>query len=224
MRSMIRLLAALAVVFWSAERGAAQNAQDGQGGPEVSDQTTLRAPIVTLDRDRLFEGSLMGKAILKRLEQASNDLIAENRRLEQALEQEERDLTELRKTLPAEDFRTVAAEFDTRVEELRAAQDAKSRVITRQRELDQQIFFEAAVPILGRLMTEIEAVAIIDRSAIILTFDRLDITDLAIDRLDTELGEGPADLGQVPAESGAAQDGRGLDLPLGIEQTEPVKP
>lgn len=223
---MVRLLASMAVVFWSTVGVGAQEAPSGQVGAQEA-LAVLRAPVVTLDRDLLFEGSLMGKAILQRLEQASNDLIAENRRLEQALEQEERDLTERRKTLPAEEFRALATEFDKRVEELRAAQDAKSRAITRQRDLDQQFFFEAAVPILGRLMTEVEAVAIIDRSAIILTFDRLDITSLAIERLDEELGEGPADLGQVPAESGtpdAGQVGTGLDLPLGIEQTQPTQP
>lgn len=159
---------------------------------------SLRAPVVTLDRDRLFAESMMGKAMIRRLDAASNDLIAENRRLEQALEQEERDLTERRKTLPQDRFRTLSAEFDQRVEELRQAQDAKSRVLTRQRDEDRQAFFEAAVPILGQLMTEIEAVAIIDRSAIILTFDKLDITTLAIERLDAELGEGPDDLGSTP--------------------------
>jgi Skp family chaperone for outer membrane proteins len=221
---MIRLLAALAVVFWSADPSVAQ---DPQAAPVPEADIPLRAPVVTLDRDLLFEGSRMGKAILQRLEKASNDLIAENRRLEQALEQEERDLTERRKTMPAEDFRKLAAEFDTRVEELRAAQDAKSRNITRQRDLDRQLFFEAAVPILGRMMTEIEAVAIIDRSSIILTFDRLDITQRAIARLDAELGDGPANLGDVPTEPdrpAAAPDGSGLDLPLGIEQPDPAQP
>lgn len=144
------------------------------------------SPVVTLDRDRLFEESKAGQAAQARFERDSAALIAENRKLEAALEAEEQDLTARRAQLPAEEFRLLAEAFDKKVEELRAAQDGKSRSLTRSREEDRQAFFEAAVPILGRLMVEIGAVAIIERSAIILTFDQLDITDQAIARLDAE--------------------------------------
>ncbi len=150
------------------------------------------SPVVTIDRDRLFAESKMGKAMVRRIEAQSEDLIAENRRLEVALEDEERRLTASRQVLPADEFRVLAEEFDGRVEELRQAQDAKSRALTRQQEADRQTFFEAAVPVLANMMAEIGAVAIIDRSAVILIFDQLDITDAALARLDQELGEGPA--------------------------------
>jgi Skp family chaperone for outer membrane proteins len=165
--------------------------------PVTAPQTTIEAqapasPIVTLDRERLFQDSAFGKAIQARFKAASNDLVAENRRLEAALEAEERSLTERRKTADPAAFRILSAEFDTRVEELRQAQDAKSRALTRAQEGGQQRFFEASVPVLGQLMVDLSAVAIIDRSAIILSFDQFDITDQAIARLDATLGEGPA--------------------------------
>jgi Skp family chaperone for outer membrane proteins len=201
-----RALAVLAAFVLSTGELGAQEATPVPQFPLAGEQGAvgplreplLRSPVVTLDRERLFAESLMGQAMIRRLDAESNDLIAENRRLEQALEQEERDLTEKRKTLPQDKFRTLSVEFDQRVEELRQAQDAKSRALTRQRDVDRQTFFEAAVPILGQLMSEIEAVAIIDRSAIILTFDKLDITTLAVERLDADLGEGPSDLGVTP--------------------------
>ena len=186
---------AASTLLCAATVGQAQTAPsaNGAGAPFASAlDTALRSPIVTLDKDRLFEGSRMGRAILARFQAASDLLIAENRRLEAALEEEERQLTERRKTLTPEEFRGLAQEFDTRVTELRTAQDAKSRALTRSRETDQQRFFEATVPILGQLMADLQAVAIIDRAAIILSFDKLDITDLAIARLDEALGDGPA--------------------------------
>ena len=156
----------------------------------VAEQST----VVTLDRARLFEESRMGQAVISQLEQASNDLISENRRLEAALEAEERQLTQQRATMTPEVFRDLAREFDTRVEELRVAQEAKGRALTRAREAEQQRFFETAIPVLVALMEDLGAVAIIDRSVVILSFDRIDITTEAIARLDAAF-----DAGAVPS-------------------------
>lgn len=185
---LARLLVAVSLLAGVPPGVVAQTTAPTAGVPEAR---LLASPVVTLDRERFFQDSAFGKAMQARFEAASNDLVAENRRLEAALEQEERALTERRKTTEPEAFRLLAAEFDTRVEELRNAQDAKSRALTRAREADQQRFFEASIPVLGQLMVDIQAVAIIDRSAIILSFDQLDITDRAIAQLDATLGEGP---------------------------------
>lgn len=176
--------------------GISGHAQEPAQNPTPTSE--LRTPIVTLDRDRLFSESLMGKAMTARLEQASAELVAENRRLEAALEAEEKSLTEQRATLPADEFRKLAAEFDSRVEELRTAQENKSRALSRQRDEDRQRLFDAAIPILGALMVDLQAVAIIDRSAIILTFDQLDITALAVAKMDETLGDGSAPLATTP--------------------------
>ncbi|MFN4153284.1 MAG: OmpH family outer membrane protein [Paracoccaceae bacterium] len=184
---MLRAALCGAVIAGLAFGGAAR-AQE----PDAEAAINPQSAVVTLDRNRLFEETLMGQAILDRIDAASSDLIAENRRLEAALEAEERLLTERRATLPTEAFRELAREFDTRVEELRVAQEAKSRALTRTRDAEQQRFFEASVPVLAELMQDLGAVAIIDRSAVILSFDRIDITAQAIARLDAGLGDGGA--------------------------------
>ncbi|MEF3047576.1 OmpH family outer membrane protein [Pseudotabrizicola sp. L79] len=176
---------ALAFVVPAGAQQAAES--EAVATPSAGAVSRFAGAVLTLDRERLYTDSEPGKAAQARFEQASAALVAENRTLEAALEAEERSLTELRATLPAADFRRLASEFDTKVEELRRAQDAKSRALTRTREDERQTFFEAAVPVLGRLMVDLEAVAIIDRSAIILIFDQLDVTDLAIERLNAEL-------------------------------------
>jgi len=160
------------------------------GGVAAQEPTLSGSPVVTLDQDRLFAESKFGRSVLARNEAEEAALAAEFRKLEAALEAEERSLTDLRVRMSAPEFRKLADEFDLRVEEVRRAQDAKSRALVRRREEDRQKFIETALPVLGRLMGEKGAVAILDRSAIVLSFDRIDITDDAIARLDVELGEG----------------------------------
>ena len=203
--SMLRI----AVLLGTALPAIAQVPSDPVPVPVES----VQSAVVTLDRNRLFEETRMGRAILARIETASNDLIAENRRLEAALEAEERALTARRAALPMEEFRELAREFDTRVEELRVAQEAKSRALTRTRDEEQQRFFETAIPVLAALMQDLGAVAIIDRSAVILSFDRIDITAQAIARLDSAIDDG---------EEGLALPG--ADAPDTPQEPTPVQP
>ncbi len=147
-------------------------------------------PVLTIDQERLFAGSAFGRAALARQDADEASLVAENRKIESALEEEERNLTAQRETLPVDEFRKLAAEFDTKVEEIRAAQDAKSRNLTQQRDAERQRFLQAAVPVIGQLMRDMGAVAILDKQAIFLSFERIDITDAAIVRLDAALGDG----------------------------------
>lgn len=203
--AFIAALAAGSLGLAQQSGGTGFQAPQGEGGTPV-----LRAPVVTLDRERLYLESLPGKAAQARFERDSAALIAENRSLEAALEEEERSLTERRAQLPPEEFRQLAVAFDAKVEELRQAQDAKSRALQRQRDDERQAFFEAAVPVLGQLMVELNAAAIIDRSAIILTFDQFDITDLAIERLNAQMAAqptAPEEPAAPPAPDSAAGDG-----------------
>jgi Skp family chaperone for outer membrane proteins len=158
--------------------------------PDGTSTDLPKAPLLTLDQDRLFAESLYGKAVQSRFETESSALIAENRQLEADLEREERELTDKRAKLPAAEFETLATAFDKKVEELRSAQDAKSRAVTRHREEERQRFFSTVAPLLGQLMQESGAVAIINKSALVLSFERIDMTDAAIARLDAVLGDG----------------------------------
>jgi Skp family chaperone for outer membrane proteins len=144
----------------------------------------FQSPVLTIKQQELFENSAFGKTSLARLELALGAIAAENRKIEAGLEAEEKDLTKLRLTMAPAEFRLLADEFDKKVEEIRAAQDTKSRNLNRQREADRQKFYEYAVPVLAELMRELGAVALMDQSAIVLSLDRIDITEQAIARLD----------------------------------------
>jgi Skp family chaperone for outer membrane proteins len=156
-------------------------------------------PILTLDQDRLFIESAFGKASLERERIATEALEAENARIEAELTAEEQDLTDKRPTLTAEEFAALADGFDQKVESIRQSQDTKARDIGRARDADRQAFLRAAIPVLGDLIEDKGAVAMIDKAAIILSLSAIDVTDEAIARVDAALGSGA---GEVLPESG----------------------
>lgn len=155
-------------------------------------QDAAQSAFLTIDQDRVFSASLYGKRVATELEQAVAELSAENRRIEADLTAEERALTERRPSLTPDAFRPLADAFDAKVQGIRAAQDAKSRALSRQRDEERQTFFNRALPILADLVRERGAVAILDRRAIFISVGNIDITDAAIDRIDAALGDGAA--------------------------------
>lgn len=152
----------------------------------------LPGSILTLDQDRLFADSDYGKASLERERAATLALEAENARIEAELVAEEQDLTRRRATLSAEEFSALAVAFDAKVERIRTEQDAKSRDLVRARETDRQAFLRAAIPALAELMSEMGAVAILDKSQVFLSLSAIDVTDEAILKVDSALGTDPA--------------------------------
>lgn len=150
----------------------------------------LSTPILSLDQERLFAQTMYGKAAISSLQADTDALILENRRIDAALEAEERALTTRRGTLTPAEFRPLAEAFDQKVEEIRTAQAAKSRALTRRKDEDRQRFFEAATPILGALMLDRGAYAIVDKRAVLLGFEAIDLTASAIARIDEVLGVG----------------------------------
>ena len=70
-------------------------------------------------------------------------------------------------------------EFDARVEEIRAAQEAKARDLTEQAEAAQARFFERAAPILLGIVRDRGAAVLMDSRAVLLSAERVDITGKA---------------------------------------------
>lgn len=172
-------------------------AQETPPAAPEADTLPIQSPVLILRQDELFERSAFGRAATARLEEANRTLVNENRQIEAALETEERDLTQRRPSLPPAEFRALAEEFDAKVEGIRAAQEAKGRGIARLRDEDRQRFFASVVPILAEIMRDSGAAVILDDEAVILSFDRVDITALAVARIDAAIGAGDG-LGTIP--------------------------
>lgn len=174
---------ACAVLSLVGQPGAAQEST-------VTEDPAPQTPLLTLDNDRLFSGSAFGKTVIARQDEETSALISENRRIEAALEAEEKDLTARRASMSRQDFAPLSDAFNTKVEGIRKAQDAKTRDLQRGFEEDRRRFLEAAKPILAAVMTTRGAVAIIDNRAVFVGFENIDITDEAISRLDAAFAEG----------------------------------
>lgn len=147
-------------------------------------------PLLIVDQEELFLRSAFGKRIRADIARRLDDLAAENRRIEAELVAEEQALTVRRETMTPEAFRPLAEIFDTRVTAVRAEQDAKSAAIETASDEAQQAFFARVARILGQIMRERGAVAIVDGRAVLLSVDAMDITQEAIARIDTEMGDG----------------------------------
>lgn len=141
-------------------------------------------PFAILDDERLLRDSGLGQQVLAGIRAAEQALEAENQQLFDQLAAEESALVEARPTMTPEAFREAADAFDRRVEEIRAERDQRGQDLARQSEIEVQRFFEAVLPVLVRLMNERGLVAILKPDTVIIGAEWLDITELAIERLD----------------------------------------
>ncbi len=172
---------------------SAQSLTPGIGLGGFSPEQNLGIPsslLLTIHSDRLFSESAYGQRIAREMEGQSAVLMAENRRIEAELRAEELDLTERRSTTDPDAFRALAKAFDEKVQETRRTQEAKFLEITTSREEARREFRETSIPILEQIMTETGAAAILEQSSVLLSAEAIDVTDLAIARVDAILGEG----------------------------------
>lgn len=172
------------------------------------------SPILTLDRERLFAGTLYGQRVNRELEAASTAMAAETRAIEAALEAEEQELTDKRATMEPEAFRELATAFDDKVQALRAERDAAETDLLAQIEAAQLAFFNRIGPVLGQLVRDRGAVLIVDRRAVLLAATNVDITAAAIERIDAVLGDG-GDIGVPQGGADGTTGGGALDGDLG---------
>jgi Skp family chaperone for outer membrane proteins len=145
-------------------------------------------PIASLNSDRLFSESLAGRAILEDSRKKSVALGEENRRIEAELEQEERDLTELRKSATPEEFSALAEAFDDKVVEIRRTQNAKAVALGQELDAARREFSTRIRPIIQDLMREMGILFLLNEQAIVLALSSGDITDEAIAAVDAEIG------------------------------------
>jgi Skp family chaperone for outer membrane proteins len=159
---------------------------------------TLQSPVLTVDSERLFADSAYGQRVARQIESRGADLAAENRRIEAELAEEERALTERRPEMEPEAFRAAADAFDARVMRVRREQDAKARALAQRGEAARRAFFEAAQPVLQQIMVEAGAAVIVEQRSVFMSLDVIDITDIAIERLDANVAPEIPELDEAP--------------------------
>ena len=163
----------------------------GLNGQAVAQQEPAPPAVLTLNQERLYANSLFGQRVRDDLEAASAALAAENRQIEAALVAEEAQLVEDRATLDPEEFRKLAEEFDERVTGIRRAQVEKREALQRASDAERLRFFDMAFPVLFELVEETGALAILNQNSVILSSRAIDVTELAIVRVDAAFGASP---------------------------------
>jgi Skp family chaperone for outer membrane proteins len=181
----------------------------GAGAAETQDLITVPSPILTIDQERLFAETQLGRQRGGEIAAAAEALAAENRRIEEELRAEEIALTERRAMMSVEEFSALADAFDQKVQSFRASQDAKFRALAEREAQARQLFFVEVGEILSEIVREEGAVVIIDRRNVVLSADRIDITDEAIARINAaaeaadDVGDGDGDAGAPGSDPGA---------------------
>jgi Skp family chaperone for outer membrane proteins len=191
-------LAALALGLLAAQPGLAQMS--------LGEPVATVGPILTLDQNRLYADSRFGRQTQAEIDAEAKALSAENRDLEAALEAEETALAAQRASLPAAEFQALAEAFDSKVRDIRRARDARARDLSLRQDQSQRAFLEKVVPILNDIRSELGAELILDRASVIWSSPTIDITDLAIQRIDQALlapvAGSPAPSDPAPADAG----------------------
>ena len=179
-------------------------AQPASAQLSLGEPAATAGPILTLEKSRLYADSRYGRQTQAAIDAEAKTLAAENRNLEAALEAEETALSDRRSSLPAAEFQTLAQAFDAKVKDIRRARDAKVRDLSVRQEQAQRTFLDRIGPVLDQIRTEMGAELIIDRASVIWSSPSIDITDLAIRRIDETLMT--AGTITEPAPADASQD------------------
>jgi Skp family chaperone for outer membrane proteins len=171
------------------------------GPAPAQDTITVPSPILTIDQERLFTETQLGRRSSDEIAAAAEALADENRRIEEELRAEEISLTERREMMSAEEFSALADAFDQKVQAVRTEQDAKARALAEREAEARQSFFVEVGEILSEIVREEGAVVILDRRDVFLSADRIDITDEAISRINAaaEADDGAAPAPEPPA-------------------------
>ncbi|WP_265500274.1 OmpH family outer membrane protein [Paracoccus beibuensis] len=165
------------------------------------------APVLTLDQDALYLSSSWGLRAQARLEAEGEVIAAENERLTELLSTEEAALTAQRATLPAAEFRRLAEDFDRRATQIRRERAQAVQALNAWADADREAFFRAALPVMGEVMQERGAIAVLDRRTVFVSLDAIDITGELITALNASIGDGDGAV-PVPQDQPASPSGQ----------------
>ena len=146
-----------------------------------------KSELFTVDMTKLLRSSEFGKNIIAANNIARKKLQSENQELEKKLLLEEKELSELRKTLSVEEFRPKALEFDKRVSTIRAEQGKKEEILNKKVRKEETDFFKRIYPLLYEILIERGGLILVDQRNIILWDNSVDITDDAIQAINQAL-------------------------------------
>ena len=141
-------------------------------------------PVASINREVLFAESAYGRALLASISEHESRLVKENDSLLADLEREERELTELRKQIPAQEFAPLAQAFDVKANRIRQAQGEKLDALNKQLDGARFTFYRQAETVIRDLMIERGIVYVLNEQAILMSTGEGNITPDVMQRLD----------------------------------------
>lgn len=158
----------------------------------------LKSSILVLSQDDLFNKSLPGRALLDFFEQRQKKLVSEATKIEQQFIAEEKKLTEQRLELKVVEFQILADEFDVRVEKMRQSRAEKDKELQQDYIVWKKNFFQIVLPIVRELMSQFDALIVLDTNNRGLIYDKkVNVTNFIIERLNEDFLKNPLILEQV---------------------------
>ena len=152
--------------------------------------TTDHSNVFTVDMSKMLKFTNFGKYILSENNKSRSKLQNENDILETELLLEENLLSELRKTLTADEFLKKAIAFDEKVTAIRSNQARKEEILDDQIRKEEAEFFKAIYPILFQIVSEQGGMILLDQRNVVLFDSSVDITQDAIELINRVLGDG----------------------------------
>jgi len=146
--------------------------------------------VFTVDISKMLKFTNFGKYILTEHNKSRLKLQRENDILESELLIEEKLLSELRKTLAADEFLKKAIAFDEKVSDIRLNQAKKEEILNDQLKKGEAEFFKAIYPILFQIVSEQGGMILLDQRNVVLFDSSIDITQDALETIDRVLGDG----------------------------------
>ena len=149
-------------------------------GPVLGSEKTS---FYTVDMNKLLKQTIVGKKLISDNNSLRQSLQNENDALEAELLLEEKDLSELRRSLSADEFRPKALAFDQKVTIIRLEQAQKEENLLRNIRKKESDFYKNIYPLLYKLLSEHGGLILFDQRNVVLWDSSVDITDEAIDMI-----------------------------------------
>jgi len=155
----------------------------------VTGFATDHSNVFTVDMSKMLKFTNLGKYIISENNKSRSKLQKENDILESELLLEENLLSELRKTLTADEFLKKAIAFDEKVTVIRSNQARKEEILDDQIRKEEAEFFKAIYPILFQIVSEQGGMILLDQRNVVLFDSSVDITQDAIELINRVLGD-----------------------------------
>ncbi len=153
-----------------------------------------KTPILVVDMLRIRSDTAAGKDMAQKINDFRQRIDADLAERGAALRREEQRLAEERPKLSVDEFNSRVRAFEQQVFANREFSERASRRLQLVRATGTKLLRERVTAVLAKIMVARDAQVMLDASQIVISVDRLDITDEAIKRLDVVFPSVPVDL------------------------------